>query len=513
MLDTRRHLAGERWILRPLAWGQHSETGPTREVNEDAARVMTLPLTQGEERLTIAAVADGMGGHAAGEVASRVAVDSLLEELTALSSVEALEEADILQALQAGFANANLAVQEQAEAPMRSGMGSTLTAVVLWRDRLLLGHIGDSRVYRLREGRLEQLTRDHSVVQEKVDLGLLTPEEALRSVQRNQLRRAIGTSAVAEADVCSDTLAEGDAIFLATDGAYASLEEDDFIHALSAAGEPQRTCDDLAERAAVRDGSDNVTLVCIATETATRRGGGLAAGFGEASPTVAAQGVGLGQRRTTRRHRILALVLAVDVLAIAAIVSFPVWRLLMASRGEQQRRSAAAEKAALTGTGASSSLDPGVHLRLQVRLEGNTVTLDYLSERPLQAWAGGNPSVPLTDHAASAASAAHVEVAADSAALADQTVGLRVTASSSAGEGRALWSLTRDPDRDLDRGSRHLRLDGRYTALQGPGASGLPAGTVGSTGPARWPVNDVVFYVGEGKGVPIRLRFSDVSAR
>jgi PPM family protein phosphatase len=502
MLDTRLPLAGERWVLRPLVWGQHSETGPAREANEDTSRVVALPLLEGQARLVIAAVADGMGGHAAGEVASRVAVDGLLEELAAVSSMEELEEADILQALQAGFAHANLSVQEQAEAPLHGGMGSTLTAIVIWRDRLLIGHIGDSRVYRLREGRLEQLTRDHSVVQEKVELGLLTPEEALRSVQRNQLRRAIGTSAVAAADLLSDTLTDGDALFLATDGAYASLEEDDYIHALSVAGDPQKACEDLSERAAVRDGSDNITLVCIATQAAMRRGKGLATrAEGGPHPTEAgaAQRADPRQRgRSVRWRRSLMLVLAVDILVIAAVVSFPAWQRLRVAQREQQGNSLTAQQAALPG--ASPSLEPDVRLRLQVRLEGNTVRLHYQSSRPLQVRVGEKPPVPLANHTAS-------PVPADSNSLADQNVELMVRASE--GEDQAQWSLSRNPDQKLARGKRHLRLDGEPGRLQQQIDKAIPTNAVNSAGRLDWPVNEVEFYIGRNRGIRVYLKFAN----
>ena len=206
------------------------------------------------------AVADGMGGHRGGETASRIALETLEKALKGGQP----NFARLLRGLEA----ANRRVWETGRGnPALEGMGTTLE--VLWENgnQLLLGHVGDSRIYRLRSGHLEQLTEDHSMVYEMIKKGLLTPELARTHPYRNVITRALGTDARLEPDLSSEALLPGDRYLLCSDGLHGLVEEETLCRILQDARLPEYAAECLVEAALEAGGTDNVTaLVCFSGE-------------------------------------------------------------------------------------------------------------------------------------------------------------------------------------------------------------------------------------------------------
>ena len=223
-----------------------TDTGRKRLRNEDAY-VFEPPLF---------AIADGMGGARAGEVAAGIAAAALRD-----GGRDVGDEA----ALEAVIDEANRRVWERSVAdPETAGMGTTVTIAVVdaSADRVLFGHVGDSRAYRLREGTLEQITTDHSLVAELVESGVLTPEEAARHPQRSAITRAVGTDRAIEADVFSVPAVPGDLFLLCSDGLTDMLFEEEIATCIvDADGDPAVAAQALVAAANGHGGEDNITVV------------------------------------------------------------------------------------------------------------------------------------------------------------------------------------------------------------------------------------------------------------
>ncbi|HEY1502338.1 MAG TPA: Stp1/IreP family PP2C-type Ser/Thr phosphatase [Acidobacteriaceae bacterium] len=206
-------------------------------------------------------VCDGMGGAAGGEVASRMATDMILERMTAdageLSSREQLHEA---------IAEANRAVLERSERePGLYGMGTTLVALLLGEASgpVLVAHAGDSRCYLLRAGNLRRVTQDHSLVDEQIRLGTMTPEEAERSPFRSVITRAIGTQKSVTEDVVVIEPEKDDVFLLCSDGLTREVDEEDIARILSAGNDLDRVAQSLVDAANEAGGRDNVTCLVV----------------------------------------------------------------------------------------------------------------------------------------------------------------------------------------------------------------------------------------------------------
>lgn len=219
-----------------------------------------------------AVLADGMGGCNAGEVASRIAVDRLSSSLKATMEKHR-DEADDAAAerlLAQHIAEANAAVYDAACAHAEySGMGTTLVVAFWYADRMAAGHVGDSRLYRLRQGSLAQLTRDHSLAQDQIDDGVLSPAQARYSSQRNVVTRAVGIEAEVNAEVRSVAVAPGDLYVLCSDGLTEMLTDEEIQQALAAAGpQLQSAADVLVQQANAAGGRDNVSVILARIEHA-----------------------------------------------------------------------------------------------------------------------------------------------------------------------------------------------------------------------------------------------------
>ncbi|RKZ07676.1 Stp1/IreP family PP2C-type Ser/Thr phosphatase [bacterium] len=236
-----------------------SDVGRCRQANQDQFFV-------GQD-FDVVAIADGMGGHAAGEVASDIAIAALAESMgrdgenrSNWSSTEAAERLRI--AMNDGNRKICEAVVTRAE---WRGMGTTMVALVVIDGRAVVGHVGDSRAYLLRDGRLRQLTSDHSWVNEQVKLGLLTDEEARRHPMRNIVTRALGNQPRVEADVVEEKILPGDVFALCSDGLNGMILDSEIEGTLAAHGQvPRAACQSLVEQANANGGEDNITVIVMA---------------------------------------------------------------------------------------------------------------------------------------------------------------------------------------------------------------------------------------------------------
>ncbi len=223
-------------------WGACSEVGLVRQVNEDS-KLAAPPLF---------AVADGMGGHASGDVASAIAIE-VFE--AALKQSDSISDA---------VHNANKAIfQRAAKDPDLTGMGTTLTA--MWADEgsAQIAHVGDSRAYLLRDGQLTRLTTDHTVVNRLVQQGRIMPEDADRHPQRSYLERALGVDPEVEVDVHVLDMSPGDRVLLCSDGLFGMIDDDLIQNVLEQESSPQRAAERLCEEAVHAGGNDNVTTVVV----------------------------------------------------------------------------------------------------------------------------------------------------------------------------------------------------------------------------------------------------------
>ncbi|MGH7553572.1 MAG: PP2C family protein-serine/threonine phosphatase [Longimicrobiales bacterium] len=209
------------------------------------------------------AVADGMGGHAAGDVASRIAIE-VVDALFAASPAPGTEPSDVARRLLAIAERANSEICARADAePEKEGMGTTLTVLVTLDDECVIAHIGDSRVYRMRSGTLAQLTTDHTWVQKQVAVGALTPLQARLHPYSSVLSRVLGVPDVGDADVLITDGIEGDIFLLCSDG-LTSMVEDADLEAILAQPKPlPDLAEDLVASANKRGGYDNVTVILL----------------------------------------------------------------------------------------------------------------------------------------------------------------------------------------------------------------------------------------------------------
>ena len=225
------------------SFGSRTDIGCLRDHNEDSL-VVTPPLF---------AVADGMGGHAAGEVASEIAVRVLSELAPEHPDGEALGRA---------IEEANRAVIQAArEGRGRQGMGTTMTAAMLEGERLVIAQVGDSRAYLLHQGKLQQLTRDHSLMADMIEAGQLTPEEARTHPQRSVITRALGSDAHLHPDIYEINVETGDRLLICSDGLSGMIFDDQIENTLRRVQDPQRCASQLVNEAIATGGHDNVTVI------------------------------------------------------------------------------------------------------------------------------------------------------------------------------------------------------------------------------------------------------------
>lgn len=239
-----------------LTTGLFSDPGCVRKRNEDSIALLKPITGQGPAQSLLAIVADGMGGHQAGDRASQLAVDIIRQSFAA-------SDAPPEQALAAAFQAANLAILNEASHDAAlTGMGTTATTLAIANARAWLAHVGDSRLYRLRNGQLEQLSEDHTLVAAMVRDRLITPEQAKEHPNRHVLSRAMGTHQRLEVMLAPVDLALGDVFLLCSDGLHDLVEPGEIRECLLTRP-PQASCAFLVELARSRGGYDNISIIAV----------------------------------------------------------------------------------------------------------------------------------------------------------------------------------------------------------------------------------------------------------
>ena len=242
-----------------------TETGMVRDHNEDSILILggeKSPL--GVDALLV--VADGMGGHAAGEVASRMTVDGIIGLMSRSDDIPNAEGPEYLRFLGEIVQQVNNTIFQAGQDEDKRGMGTTCTVAVVRGDQLFVSHVGDSRAYLLRSGDLHQITQDHSWVEEQVRQGTLSPEEARNHPNRNIITRAVGLEPKVKVDGYLVALLKKDILLLCSDGLTTMIEDSQIAEILSA-NEPVEACRALIDAANDQGGHDNIT-VAVARVTA-----------------------------------------------------------------------------------------------------------------------------------------------------------------------------------------------------------------------------------------------------
>ncbi len=247
-----------------MEFGAQSDTGCVRENNEDSYRVAP--------EMNLFVLSDGMGGLESGEVASRLAVDTVLARCReaemnpslplAGERIEGVSAASNQLASAIRLANEVVYRAAQQGAGQRA-MGATIVAVRCTDERMSVAHVGDSRIYRLRGGEFDQLTRDHSFVAEQVRHGQMTEEEAASSTMQNVLVRALGIEPTVEVDVSEELLTESDTVLLCSDGLTRELSDAQIAAVLGENSETQAAALRLVDMAKQAGGGDNVTVIVL----------------------------------------------------------------------------------------------------------------------------------------------------------------------------------------------------------------------------------------------------------
>jgi serine/threonine protein phosphatase PrpC len=247
--------------------GVAQSMGIQRETNEDSLFSLTsvLNINGDIKNFGLYIIADGMGGHENGEVASRIAIEKMSSHvinklyLPSVSTAAGSLDDSIQEVMRAGVVKAHQAIKQNAK-----GGGTTLTAALVIGDQLTIAHVGDSRAYLLEpDWNLKLLTHDHSLVKRLEEIGQLTAEEASKNVKRNLLYRAVGQGDEIDPDVTSFRIYAGQMLFICTDGLWGVVPEKDIIQAVHASPEPHVVCQNLVNNANSAGGPDNISVILV----------------------------------------------------------------------------------------------------------------------------------------------------------------------------------------------------------------------------------------------------------
>ncbi len=245
-----------------------TDPGRARDNNEDSIAF--------EENAKVAVLADGMGGYNAGEIASGMATAFIKSELSRwLMEAGATAQAkEVRRAMEICVDNANMAIFNSANSNAAyAGMGTTLVVGVFREDRLLLGHIGDSRCYRLRAGVLSQITKDHSLLQEQIDAGLISAEQAATSSIKNLVTRALGVEDVVALDVNEHLVEPGDLYLMCSDGLSDMVADELIARIIGEDAGLNQKAESLISAANENGGRDNISVLMVAVGEAMERRG------------------------------------------------------------------------------------------------------------------------------------------------------------------------------------------------------------------------------------------------
>jgi protein phosphatase len=240
-----------------------TDVGRKRDHNEDSFLI--------DEDLKLFVVADGMGGHAGGGTASRIAVETIDRELrqvrtsqgSVLEATTPLQDSPVPEAIRAAVERACIAIYSKAqEDPRLAGMGTTVISLLMKGDQAFFAHVGDSRAYLIRGDLIQQISEDHSLVNEQIKAGMITPEEAKHSRYKNIITRSVGFEEEVQVDVMGLLCEPGDVFVLCSDGMANMMEDPEILHIVRhhPLSEVPRTLVDLANE---RGGDDNITVIAV----------------------------------------------------------------------------------------------------------------------------------------------------------------------------------------------------------------------------------------------------------
>lgn len=234
-----------------------SDVGKVREINEDA-----FYISNSLDEVQLYMLADGMGGYNGGEIASKLAIQSAKNYIENNFKEIEKDKDSIIQLIGSSIEYANMVVYEKAkENKELSGMGTTLEVCLIYNNRAFIGHIGDSRIYRIRKAIIRKLTQDHSYVQKLVKDGTITPEQAEKHPQKNILLKVLGCNAFIEPDVMVKGFLKEDVLVMCSDGLSNMVTQDDIYK--MASGNIEQATVDLVDKANENGGYDNITVVII----------------------------------------------------------------------------------------------------------------------------------------------------------------------------------------------------------------------------------------------------------
>ena len=245
--------------------GMLTDVGQVRPVDEDSILVADLSFGVNSEssKFLLLAVADGMGGHAKGEEASKIALNAIARAVIP----DLLNNTPFTKILEKGIQNANQDILDYtAKNPEASGMGTTSVCAVVKDNQIHLANVGDSRAYRVSDDEICRVTKDHSYVQALIDEGDITEEQAREHPRKNEITRAVGIMPSIEVDTMKLTLDSDESLLLCCDGVIAHLSDDDIHKIIRDSPDPQTACQKIVDMANERGGSDNISLIILSSE-------------------------------------------------------------------------------------------------------------------------------------------------------------------------------------------------------------------------------------------------------
>ena len=245
--------------------GMLTDVGQVRTVDEDSilAADLSFGVNSESSKFLLLAVADGMGGHAKGEEASKIALNAIAKAVIP----DLLNNTSFTKILEKGIQNANQDILDYtAENPEASGMGTTSVCAVVKDNQIHLANVGDSRAYRVSDDEICRVTKDHSYVQALIDEGDITEEQAREHPRKNEITRAVGIMPSIEVDTMKLTLDSDESLLLCCDGVIAHLSDDDIHKIIRDSPDPQTACKEIVDLANERGGSDNISLIILSSE-------------------------------------------------------------------------------------------------------------------------------------------------------------------------------------------------------------------------------------------------------
>ncbi len=242
--------------------GMLTDVGKVRTIDEDSilAADLSFGVNSKSSKFLLLAVADGMGGHAKGEEASKIALNAIARTVIP----ELFSDTPFTELLEKGIQNANQDILDYtAKYPESSGMGTTSVCAVVKGNEVHLANVGDSRAYVVSDDEIRQVTKDHSYVQALVDEGKITQAEAREHPKKNIITKAVGISPSVEADKLKLTLDSDESLLLCCDGVIAHLTDEDIHKIINDSPDPQSACQKIVDTANERGGSDNISLIIL----------------------------------------------------------------------------------------------------------------------------------------------------------------------------------------------------------------------------------------------------------